>query len=145
MILFIIGFVTMGDVLVGSIEARVPVNCELAFVDGIVVLGSGEDVQASLASGQPKLGEVGDRYVAALAPARRHPEANSVFAGGSERLRDMTGAEASEAFLAERIFQAQGIAPDRLTLESRFRKILPRMPVVRLSGCNLKVERSGFW
>lgn len=120
-ILLIIGFLPLGDVLFWSLEARVPVSRELASVDGVVVLGGGEDVQASLASGQPQLGEGGDRYVAALTLARRHPEAKLVFAGGSGRLRDVTGAEVSEASIAERIFQAQGIAPDRLSLEGRSR------------------------
>ncbi|MGC9418240.1 MAG: YdcF family protein [Rhodovulum sp.] len=119
--IFGIGFLPLGDVLLRPVETVFPVNGTPGAIDGIIVLGGGEDVPASRQSGQPQLGEGGDRYIAALALARRHPEARVLFAGGSGRLRDVAGAEISEAAIAERIFRAQGIAPERLLFESRSR------------------------
>lgn len=116
-----IGFFPVGDLLLKPLEAA-PVTIEEGMrLDGIVVLGGGEDVAASMASGQALLGEGGDRHVAALALAHRYPEARILFAGGSGRLRDVNGATVSEAAIAERIYLAQGIASDRLLFESRSR------------------------
>lgn len=116
-----LGLFPLGDVLMRPLEAEYPAGAAPAEVDGIVLLGGGEDVAASLYSGQPQLGEGGDRYLAALALARANPDARLLFAGGSGRLRDITGNEVSEAAVAERIFQAQGIAPRRLLLEGQSR------------------------
>ncbi len=116
-----IGVLPLGDVLLRPIETVHPPAPELQDVDGIIVLGGGEDVAASRRAGQPQLGEGGDRYLAALLLARRHPEARVLFAGGSGRLRDAGGAPVSEAAIARQIFEAQGIAPDRLMFESRSR------------------------
>src|SRR5690606_18132335 len=90
-------------------------------VDGIVVLGGGEDSTASAYWQQPQLGEGADRYTAALALARQHPEAKVLFTGGSGRLRSLTGAKASEAAVAEAFFRQQGLEPERLLLEDRSR------------------------
>nr|WP_309502616.1 YdcF family protein [uncultured Roseovarius sp.] len=116
-----IGLFPLGDVLMRPLEAEFSVKKDLAKVDGIVVLGGGEDVPASRQSGQPQLGEGGDRYVAAMALAQAHPEARLLFAGGSGRLRDMNGTEISEAAIAERIFRAYGIETARMLFESRSR------------------------
>lgn len=116
-----IGFLPLGDLLMRPLEAGFPIRDVLAKVDGIIVLGGGEDVPASTMSGQPQLGEGGDRYIAALALAHAYPDARLLFAGGSGRLRDMNGAEVSEAAVAEQIFRGQGIAPERMLFESRSR------------------------
>lgn len=116
-----IGIFPIGDLLLRPLEAA-PVSMEEGRrLDGIVVLGGGEDVAASVASGQAMLGEGGDRHLAALSLAYRHPEARILFAGGGGRLRDVNGVEVSEAAIAERIYLAHGIAPDRLLFESRSR------------------------
>ena len=117
----VIGVFPLGDVLLRPIEGAIPATEALGAIDGIIVLGGGEDVQATAASGQPQLSEGGDRYMAGTALARRYPEARLLFAGGSGRLRDVTGAPVSEADIAETIFLNQGIAPDRLLFESRSR------------------------
>lgn len=120
-LLLAIGFLPLGDVLLRPIEMSVAGRDASGAVDGILLLGGGEDVQASRASGQAQLGEGGDRYLAALALAHDHPEATLLFAGGSGRLRDVNGAEVSEAAIAERIILGQRISPNRLLLESRSR------------------------
>lgn len=120
--LLVLGTVPLGDILLGQIESS---QSAIPFggppVDGIIVLGGGEDVRASVASGQAQLGEGGDRYLAALMLAARNPGARILFAGGSGRLRDLAGAEVSEAAIAKRIFLAQGLSPGRLLFESRSR------------------------
>ena len=90
-------------------------------MDGIIVLGGGEDARASAYWGQMQFNEGGDRFAAGLALARQFPDARLLFAGGSGALRDLAGADVSEASIAERFFLDQGIDPDRLLLEGRSR------------------------
>ncbi len=116
-----IGLLPLGDALMRPLEAEFPTIKILGKIGGIVVLGGGEDVPASDQSGQPQLGEGGDRYLAALALAQAYPEARLLFTGGSGRLRDMIGSEVSEASIAERIFRAQGISSERMLFEDRSR------------------------
>ena len=116
-----IGVIPLGDVLLYPLETQVPIPEDPVAVDGIIVLGGGEDVAASRRFGLPQLGEGADRYVAALALARANPQARLLFAGGSGRLRDAAGADLTEAVIAERIFRAQGISPERMLFEDRSR------------------------
>lgn len=117
-----IGGLPLGDMMLRPIEARVPMAGDPGAIDGIIVLGGGEDLPASRHWAQPEMGEGGDRYLAALALARRYPEARLLFTGGSGRLRDVGGGEKmTEADVAAQVFAAQGIAPERLLLESRAR------------------------
>ncbi|THF75274.1 MAG: YdcF family protein [Sulfitobacter sp. SK025] len=116
-----IGLLPLGDVLMRPLEADFPIKKALGQVDGIIVLGGGEDVPATTRSGQPQIDEGGDRYIAASALAHRYPAARLLFTGGSGRLRDGAGNEVSEAAVAEQIFLAQGIAPERMLLERQSR------------------------
>ena len=111
----------LGTLLLQPIERGYPINPPLAEVDGIIVLGGGEDLHASRYWGQMQFNEGGDRFAAALALARRFPDAPLLFAGGSGSLRDLAGSDVSEAQNAERFFLNQGIAPNRLLLEDRSR------------------------
>jgi uncharacterized SAM-binding protein YcdF (DUF218 family) len=119
--IFGIGVLPVGDVLLRPLETRFPIGKDLDKVDGIIVLGGGEDLLASRRFGQPQLGEGADRYIAAVALAQRYPEARLLFAGGSGRLRDLSGAAVTEAEIAKQIFQSQGIAPKRMLFETRSR------------------------
>ena len=94
----------LGDLLLQPIELRYPANPNLDAVEGIIVLGGGENARASAYWGQVQLSEGADRYTAALALARRFPEAQVLFTGGSGALRDLAGAASSEAAIAERFF-----------------------------------------
>ena len=111
----------LGNLLLQPIERSYPANPPLAGVDGIIVLGGGEDARASAYWGQMQFNEGGDRFAAGLALARQFPGARLLFAGGSGALRDLAGATVSEASIAERFFLDQGIEPDRLLLEGRSR------------------------
>jgi len=73
----------LGDLLLQPIERHYPANPSLDAVDGIIVLGGGEDARASAYWDQVQLNEGAERYTAALALARRFPEAQVLFTGGS--------------------------------------------------------------
>ena len=111
----------LGDLLLQPIEQRYPANPGLDAVDGIIVLGGGEDARASAYWGQVQLNEGAERFTAALALAQRFPEARLLFTGGSGALRDVVGAATSEAPIAERFFLDHAIAPERLLLEGQSR------------------------
>lgn len=119
--LLAVSVLPLGDLALGPIERAHPAGPPLSRVDGIVVLGGGEDGAASAWWGQPQLGEGGDRYVGALALARRFPEAEVVFTGGSGRLRDAFAIEAPEAAVAREVFVSLGLDPGRLALEDASR------------------------
>ena len=77
-----IGLLPLGDVLMRPLEADFPIKKALGQVDGIIVLGGGEDVPATTRSGQPQIDEGGDRYIAASALVHRYPAARLLFTGG---------------------------------------------------------------
>ena len=111
----------LGDLLLKPIEQRYQANPSIDAVNGIIVLGGGEDARARAYWDQVQLNEGAERFTAALALARRFPEAQVLFTGGSGALRDVAGAATSEASIAERFFLEQAIAPDRLLLEGQSR------------------------
>ena len=111
----------LGELLLQPLEARYPSNPLLAQVDGIIVLGGGEDPSKSAFWGQPQLREGAERYTAALELARRYPQAQVLFAGGKGQLRDLAGGGVTEGSVAQAFFTAQGLAPERLILEQESR------------------------
>ena len=119
--LVVLSVLPLGDLLLQRIERRYPANPNLDAVDGIIVLGGGEDARGSAYWGQVQLKEGAERFTAAMELARRFPEAQLLFTGGSGALRDVAGAATSEASIAEGFFLAQGIAPERLLLEGQSR------------------------
>jgi uncharacterized SAM-binding protein YcdF (DUF218 family) len=100
------------------LEERFPRPELRAPVDGIIVLGGAVDTLVSKERGLTALNEVGERLSEGAALARRFPEARLVFSGGSAKVFHRGGTEASGA---QRLFARLGIAPERLTLESRAR------------------------
>jgi uncharacterized SAM-binding protein YcdF (DUF218 family) len=111
----------VGGLLLQPLESRYPANPVLSQVDGIVLLGGGEDASKSRFWKQPQLREGAERYTAALELARRFPQAQVVFAGGSGQLRDLSGEVVSEGGVAQAFFAAQGLDSERLLLEQRSR------------------------
>ena len=120
-LLFALSILPLGDLLLQPIERTYAAQPPLDRVDGIVVLGGGEDARASAYWDQMQLNEGGERYTAVLALARRFPQARVLFTGGSGALSDLAGIVTSEAVMAERFFLDQGIAPGRLLLEDQSR------------------------
>jgi uncharacterized SAM-binding protein YcdF (DUF218 family) len=119
--LFALAILPLGVLLLQPIERTYPTQPSLGRVDGVIVLGGGEDERASAYWGQMQLNEGGERYTAALALARQFPEARVLFTGGSGALRDWGGTTTSEADMAGQFFRDQGIAPNRLMLEGQSR------------------------
>lgn len=120
-LLVALAILPLGDLLLQPIERTYSAEPALDQVDGIIVLGGGEDARASVFWGQMQLNEGGERYTAALALARRFPEARLLFTGGSGALRDLAGTATSEADMARRFFLDLGVAPERLLLEGQSR------------------------
>lgn len=82
-------------------------------VDGILVLGGGVSTALSDARAQPVPNRDGERLMEFVALSRRYPAARLVFAGGSPP--HDAGAEAAAS---ARIFQALGLAPERVVFEN---------------------------
>lgn len=120
-LLVALAILPIGDMLLQPIERTYPLEPELEQVFGIIVLGGGDDASASAFWGQMQLNEGGERYTAALELAKRFPEARLLFTGGSGALRDLAGAETSEADRAGQFFRDQGVTPERLLLEGQSR------------------------
>lgn len=113
-----IGTLPIGDVLLRPLETRFPPSPDADSPAGIIVLGGGEDGQTMRATGLPEVNDAGDRFLAGLALARRHPDARLIFTGGSAAV---IGERVSGAEVAQRIFADMGIAPDRIFLEGASR------------------------
>ena len=95
-----------------------PVTQPPAHVDGIVVLGGAVMPDLAADRGTQALNDAAERMTTAVALARRYPNARLVFTGGRGEL---VPGETTEADVAGALFASLGIAPDRLTLESRSR------------------------
>lgn len=106
-----------GELLLRPLESHYPVNPQLERVDGIIVLGMPGDVHRSHLWRQTQLKDGAERYTTALELARRFPDAQVVFAGGSGLLGDLTDKSASESGVAQAFFLAQGLDSRRLLLE----------------------------
>src|SRR5262245_35680352 len=119
--LAICGLTPLGDVLIKPLEERFP-RTDLTRpgppITGIIVLGGAEDGHAADSLQLAALNEAAERYTETVALARRLPEARLVFSGGSGAL---VAAETAEAELAGRLFEALGVAKDRVTLEAKSR------------------------
>jgi uncharacterized SAM-binding protein YcdF (DUF218 family) len=88
-------------------------------VDGIIILGGGEDSRVAKARNVHALNEAGERITEGLALARRYPKAKLVFTGGSTEIlfAPTVGAEA-----ASRIMQDFDLGdPRRVVLEAKAR------------------------
>lgn len=116
--LLTIGILPLGLLLIAPLEARHPPAPALGAVAGIIVLGGGEEADRWAASGAIALNEAGERFLAGIALAHRFPEARLVFTGGTPSL---IGAGPATKTLAETIFAAGGIAPERIVIEDRAR------------------------
>jgi uncharacterized SAM-binding protein YcdF (DUF218 family) len=119
--LLMLSLFPVGDLLLQPIERQYPQEPLTDRVDGIIILGGGEDVSASAYWGKAQLSEGADRYTASLALARSHPEARLLFTGGGGSMRGLTGETVSEASVAESFFLSQGIERERLLLENKSR------------------------
>lgn len=78
----------VGDVLLEKLEQRFAVPEQLPEqIDGIIVLGGGEQLKTSLSWQAPQTGEGGERYLAAAMLARHYPKTPLWVSGGSNLLQ----------------------------------------------------------
>jgi uncharacterized SAM-binding protein YcdF (DUF218 family) len=117
----VITIIPIGDLLLRPLETRYPVNPPLEQVDGILVLGGGEDAHGTARWNQVQLNEGAERYTVALALARRFPTARLVVSGGSGALRDLGQQGGKEVIVAQMFFVEQGLSRERLLLEPHAR------------------------
>lgn len=89
-----------------------------AHIDGIVVLGGGEQVGLTHAWQQTALGDGGERLTAMVMLANAYPEVPILFTGGSGRMikQGTTGAKVAEDFAL-----SMGLPKGRIILESKSR------------------------
>lgn len=126
----------VGDFLIQPLEKRFAQPTTLPEqIDGIIILGGGEDLERSLSWHRPELGNGGDRYIGAKELAIQYPTAPVIFTGGSGSvsLQNTSG----EGSLAKQLLLTLGIAPGRLIIESKsrntyenFKFTLPLLPKV---------------
>jgi len=110
----------VGDYLIRPLESRFVQPTELPTkIDGILVLGGGEDLKRSLSWDSAETGAAGDRFIAAAVLAEHYPDIPVIFSGGSG-LVQVDSSLANKA-IALQILTAVGIAPDRLIIESESR------------------------
>jgi uncharacterized SAM-binding protein YcdF (DUF218 family) len=113
------GWSPLANELILPLEQRFPAwDASRGPPDGIVVLGGAIVPGVSLARHEPQLNEAAERVTAAVALARRFPQARIVYSGGNGGLLYTKGREADYA----RDLMAQlGITPDRVLIERRSR------------------------
>ncbi|NOX40887.1 MAG: YdcF family protein [Alphaproteobacteria bacterium] len=111
----------LGELLIRPLETSYPANPTITAPNGIIVLGGAEDARRTAYWRQVQLNDAAERFTAALALARRFPNAKIVFTGGSGSLRDALGKGISGATVAKLFFSEQGIPANRLILESKSR------------------------
>lgn len=105
----------VGDALLRPLESAYPADPGITEVAGIIVLGGGEATRHTGQWGLPQVNGGGDRFLAALALARRHPEARVLFTGGiGSILQDGP----SGAQVAETLLLGSGLGKSRLVLEA---------------------------
>lgn len=132
----------VGDWLIQPLEQRFEKPSSLpAQIDGIIVLGGGEDLKRSLSWNVAELGLGGDRYIAAKKLADIYPDAPVIFTGGSGSIQlQNTG---SEGEIASQVFYDMGLDLQRLTLESESRNTYENFrniqPITRSGGQYLLV------
>jgi uncharacterized SAM-binding protein YcdF (DUF218 family) len=110
----------IGDWLIHPLEARISKPQQLPEnIDGIIVLGGGEDIKTTISWQQPQVGQASDRYFGAALLAKQYPDSPIIFTGGSNLLRFDAGATPAE--LSHQLLTMVGIDEKRLIIESQSR------------------------
>lgn len=117
---FIVMAYPVSDYLMAPLEASFSIPEKLPEnIDGIIMLGGGEDLKRSLSWQVAELGIGGDRYIGAANLAKIYPKAPVIFTGGSGSvgLQNTSG----EGSIARKILTTIGIDSKRLIIESKSR------------------------
>lgn len=117
---FIVMAYPVSDYLMQPLEKRFTVSANMpAQIDGIIVLGGGEDLKRSLSWQVAELGIAGDRYIGAADLANLYPTAPVIFTGGSGSLSLQNSS--GEGAIARKLLTSVGINNERLIIESKSR------------------------
>jgi len=114
----IVGITPVSEALLRPLETRFSARPQILAPAGIIVLGGAEDAGATAATGLPEVNDAAERFLAGLTLARRFPDAQLVFSGGSGQL---FGDRLSGADVAAQIFDDMGVLQQRVLLERRSR------------------------
>jgi uncharacterized SAM-binding protein YcdF (DUF218 family) len=118
-LLAIMGLSPVGNALILPLEERFPrFDHRRGPPHGIVVLGGALTLDVSHARNEVALNEAAERLTAAVALARRYPNARVILSGGAAEL---IPSGATEADFGLRLFETLGLSKDRVTAEDRSR------------------------
>jgi uncharacterized SAM-binding protein YcdF (DUF218 family) len=117
--LLIAGLSPLSSLLILPLEERFPLfQDDGGPVHGIILLGGAVEAAETSALGQISVNESGDRVLATIRLAARHPDARIVISGGGGTV---WGDGTAEAPLIAEYFKEIGIDPGRITVEDRSR------------------------
>lgn len=119
-----IGFTVMayplGDILLEKLEKRFSVPTELPEqIDGIILLGGGEQLKTSLSWQAPQTGEAGDRYLVAAMLARHYPKTPLLVSGGSNLLQQPLHHEVAD--IHQQLLLMAGVPTTQIHIEPNSR------------------------
>ncbi|MBT7613856.1 MAG: YdcF family protein [Rhodospirillaceae bacterium] len=112
-LLVVIAIFPVGALLLGPLENRFPAPELPEHVDGIIVLGGGQNMMVTQSRGQVALNDNGERLLEAVGLFRRYPDAQHILTGGNGR-RGMT-----EADVARLSFEVLGLETRAMLFEDR--------------------------
>ena len=109
----------VSDVLMHPLESRFSLPAELPDkIDGIIVLGGGEELKLSSSWDRAELGSGGDRYIGTAMLAKHYPDVPVIFSGGSNFLRLEVD---PDGHVASSLLSAVNVKKDRMIIESQSR------------------------
>lgn len=110
----------VSDYLMHPLETRFSKPSELPqTIDGIIILGGGEELKQSISWNNTELGNGGDRFVAGVILAKQYPNVPVIFSGGSGLLQSKLSW--SESGIARSLLVDMGVEEQRLIIESQSR------------------------
>ncbi|MBU1307192.1 MAG: YdcF family protein [Alphaproteobacteria bacterium] len=136
LVLGLSAFTTLGFVLINPLEDRFERPDKLPTdVSTIIMLGGATVGRVSTARSITELNDAGDRLVETLRLAAMFPQAKVVVSGGSGMLE---GEVETEAAIVARLFNAMGVAPERLVLEDQSRNTVENAELTRATLGEIK-------
>lgn len=139
-VLLMFVFLPVDKWLLWPLENRFPQAVTLPEkIDGIIVLGGGEDPLVSAIRKLPQVNGAAERLIAFVALANQYPQAKLVFTGGTGHLnlQEYKGADTARAVL-----QQLGFNTDRVLFESQSRNTIEN---VRLSHRLVQPKAGEKW
>lgn len=123
--LVLIAVLPVSAMLLRTLENRFPSPEPLAQVDGIIVLGGGQNARVTVDRGHVALNDSAERLIEAAALMRRFPQAQVVFTGGNGP------PGLTEADMARRVLGEMGVDVERVIFEDRSRNTFENAVLTR--------------